>query len=162
MGSNQSSTKCNTKKVGETVVIERADIPEEYHNVRVSGEVISRINNENTDSHKKETENSSSSVLKEDNQNIKYIPVKEIRIVERGQPISENEIEAKKAVFKNAAKRVDDRFFKFQRENECAKNEDSILNCFNVNKNTPWNCSSLVKEYDECITSFLQKVSAPQ
>lgn len=99
---------------------------------------------------------------KVDDQNIKYIPLKEIKIIERNQPISENEIEAKKAVFKNAAKRVDDRFFKFQRENECAQNENSILVCLDSNKNMPWNCSNLVREYDNCITSFLQKVSSQQ
>uniref|UniRef100_A0A0K0F9A6 CHCH domain-containing protein n=1 Tax=Strongyloides venezuelensis TaxID=75913 RepID=A0A0K0F9A6_STRVS len=165
MGSNQSNTNYTARKIGDTVIIERAEIPEEYKNVRISREVVSRVINQdsqNINDQKENKEDGSESTNKGDTQKMRYDSTDKMNINKKNISISENDIEAKKAVFKNAAKRVDDRFFKFQRGNECSQNEDTIIACLSANKNTPWNCSTLVQEYDNCITSFLQKVSATQ
>uniref|UniRef100_A0A0N5A1I4 CHCH domain-containing protein n=1 Tax=Parastrongyloides trichosuri TaxID=131310 RepID=A0A0N5A1I4_PARTI len=162
MGSNQSNTNYTARNDGDTVLIERKEIPEEYANVQVSSNVINRVNNQKTDDNLQNNGQSGDRLA--DKENIKTLIPREDKpnVVESRSGVSESEIEAKKAVFKNAAKRVEDRFFKFQHPNECERNEESVIECLNKNKNTPLNCSQLAVDYDECIRGLLKKIQTPQ
>uniref|UniRef100_A0AC35TPA1 CHCH domain-containing protein n=1 Tax=Rhabditophanes sp. KR3021 TaxID=114890 RepID=A0AC35TPA1_9BILA len=158
MGSSQSTGNTQAKRVGETIVITRSDVPEAYKSVEVSDKVVERVN----EGKKVKTEAGSQSKEKVESevpQKTISTPSSEVIVGNTKPTITENEIDAKKAVFKNAAKRVDDRFFRHQRENKCGENEAVITSCLSQNKSTPWTCSKLAVEYDNCIQNFLKEVS---
>ncbi|MFH4974390.1 hypothetical protein AB6A40_001099 [Gnathostoma spinigerum] len=167
MGTTQSqntSSQAEEQDKPDVVRIDRSDIPDEYKTVGVSENVVNRIIGQSWKEDPKDVEllKSQLSQAREQNERLRReLTESQKRIEDEAQGNTStclDDIQERKRALEETMDRVQERFFSYQRENECLNHEQDIMNCISKNSSRLLDCSQLVLDYQQCVSNFRNRV----